>query len=95
MHGLTDTPQHNGRKGRIVDWVDAKQRYTVHLEDQADQERFLTVRPAHVQQVVRARDGEEHGVGVLEQIVVGPYAPAGFASAFDGASAVPEANRGS
>ncbi len=39
----------------------------------------------HVQQVVRATDGERTGVGVLEQVVVGPYAPAGFKSAFDGA----------
>ena len=46
-------------------------------------------------EIVRARDGAQQGVGVLEQIVVGPYVPAGFAAAFDGASAVPEANRGS
>ncbi len=39
----------------------------------------------HVQQVVRARDGQRHGIGVLEQIVAGPYAPAGFAEFFDGA----------
>jgi hypothetical protein len=40
----------------------------------------------HVQQVVRARDGAQQGVGVLEQIVLGPYAPAGFTAAFDGAA---------
>ena len=39
----------------------------------------------HTQQVVRASDGEREGVGVLEQVVVGPYAPAGFESWFDGA----------
>lgn len=39
----------------------------------------------HVQQVVRASDGTRNGVGVLEQIVVGPYAPAGFTQFFDGA----------
>ncbi len=39
----------------------------------------------HVQQVVRASDGERRGIGVLEQIVAGPYAPAGFAQFFDGA----------
>ena len=39
----------------------------------------------HVQQVVRATDGTRTGIGVLEQIVVGPYAPAGFAQFFDGA----------
>ena len=39
----------------------------------------------HVQQVVRATDGERTGVGVLEQVVIGPYAPAGFEHLFDGA----------
>jgi hypothetical protein len=39
----------------------------------------------HVQQVVRASDGRRTGVGVLEQIVAGPYAPAGFTQFFDGA----------
>jgi hypothetical protein len=39
----------------------------------------------HTQQVVRAHDGERSGIGVLEQVVVGPYAPAGFEAFFDGA----------
>lgn len=39
----------------------------------------------HVQQVVRASDGTRSGVGVLEQIAVGPYAPAGFTDLLDGA----------
>jgi hypothetical protein len=39
----------------------------------------------HVQQVVRASDGSRSGIGVLEQIVAGPYAPAGFTQFFDGA----------
>lgn len=39
----------------------------------------------HVQQVVRAGDGERSGVGVLEQLQIGPYAPAGFTDYFDGA----------
>lgn len=39
----------------------------------------------HVQQVVRASDGERNGIGVLEQIAIGPYAPAGFTDFFDGA----------
>ena len=39
----------------------------------------------HVQQVVRASDGERTGIGVLEQVVVGPYEPAGFMDMFDGA----------
>jgi hypothetical protein len=29
----------------------------------------------HVQQLVRANDGERTGVGVLEQICLGPYEP--------------------
>jgi hypothetical protein len=39
----------------------------------------------HVQQVVRATDGTRTGVGVLEQVCIGPYAPAGFDALFDGA----------
>jgi hypothetical protein len=39
----------------------------------------------HVQQVVAASDGERTGIGALEQIVVGPYAPAGFIEMLDGA----------
>ena len=39
----------------------------------------------HTQQVVRATDGTSTGIGVLEQIVVGPYAPGGFTEFLDGA----------
>lgn len=39
----------------------------------------------HVQQVVRATDGTRTGVGVLEQVVFGPYSPAGFTEFMDGA----------
>ena len=39
----------------------------------------------HVQQVVRASDGSRTGVGVLEQVVFGPYAPGGFKAFLDGA----------
>ncbi|MFV0309218.1 MAG: hypothetical protein ACK5OX_15905 [Desertimonas sp.] len=39
----------------------------------------------HVQQVCRVHDGQRTGIGVLEQIVVGPYAPGGFTDMFDGA----------
>ncbi|MBS0409504.1 MAG: hypothetical protein JSR86_06275 [Proteobacteria bacterium] len=41
----------------------------------------------HTQQVVRASDGKSTGIGVLEQIAVGPYAPGGFTEFFDGAKA--------
>lgn len=40
----------------------------------------------HVQQVVRTSDGTRTGIGALEQIVIGPYAPAGFSDMFDGAT---------
>lgn len=39
----------------------------------------------HTQQVVKATDGARTGIGVLEQVVVGPYAPANFKDYFDGA----------
>jgi len=39
----------------------------------------------HTQQIVKATDGTRTGVGVLEQICIGPYAPAGFTATFDGA----------
>lgn len=39
----------------------------------------------HVQQVVKATDGNETGIGALEQIFLGPYRPSGFAEALDGA----------
>lgn len=39
----------------------------------------------HVQQIVKASDGNQTGIGVLEQVVIGPYAPAGFVDLLDGA----------
>ena len=39
----------------------------------------------HVQQLCRARSGDRVGVGVLEQLVLGPHAPSGFTSVLDGA----------
>ena len=45
----------------------------------------LAMENFHVQQVVRATDGKRSGIGVLEQICIGPYAPAGFKDFFDGA----------
>lgn len=40
----------------------------------------------HTQQIVRVSDGERTGVGALEQICIGPYAPAGFKDLLDGAA---------
>ena len=47
---------------------------------------LLAFENVHVQQVVRARERGAEGVGVLEHAVMGPYAPAGFRSYFDGAA---------
>lgn len=39
----------------------------------------------HVQQVVRARDSDgRHGIGVLEQIAIGPHEPSGLTGLVDG-----------
>jgi hypothetical protein len=48
---------------------------------------LLVPQNIHVQQVVRASDGQREGIGVLEQIVIGPYSPAGFTDFLDGARA--------
>jgi hypothetical protein len=40
-------------------------------------------RHLHVQQVCRARAGDREGIGVLEQLVIGPHAPSGFVSILD------------
>ena len=39
----------------------------------------------HVQHVVRATCGDESGLGVLEQLVIGPYEPSGLHGLLDGA----------
>jgi hypothetical protein len=43
-------------------------------------------RHVHVQQLCRARIGSEEGLGILEQLVIGPHAPSGFTSILDPAS---------
>jgi hypothetical protein len=45
----------------------------------------LAMENIHVQQVVRASDGSGEGTGILEQFIIGPYAPSGFADMLDGA----------
>ena len=45
----------------------------------------LDPRHVHVQQLVRARMGERQGIGVLEQLMIGPHAPSGFTGLLDGA----------
>jgi hypothetical protein len=46
----------------------------------------LDPRHLHVQQLCRARWGSRQGIGLLEQLAIGPHAPSGFRSLFDGAS---------
>jgi len=41
----------------------------------------------HVQQVMRAKWGDRVGLGILEQLVIGPYEPGGFHGLLDGAPA--------
>jgi hypothetical protein len=41
----------------------------------------------HLHNVVRAKIGEKCGVGVLEQILIGPHAGYGFSGLVDGATA--------
>jgi hypothetical protein len=45
----------------------------------------LALDNVHVQQVMRARMGGQEGIGVLEQMPLGPHAPSGFTSLLDGA----------
>ncbi|MFP4513267.1 MAG: hypothetical protein ACLFRV_10025 [Acidimicrobiales bacterium] len=45
----------------------------------------LDPRHIHVQQVVRATWGERTGIGVLEQLAIGPHEPSGLTGLFDGA----------
>jgi len=40
----------------------------------------------HIQQLMRARSGDRQGIGILEQIAIGPHARYGFKSLFDGAA---------
>jgi hypothetical protein len=58
----------------------------VHGETyEPDELNLLQPENLHVQQVCRATDGTRTGIGVLEQIVIGAYAPGGFTSILDGA----------
>ncbi len=45
----------------------------------------LDPRHIHVQQLCRARMEDREGIGVLEQLVLGPHAPSGFRGILDGA----------
>jgi hypothetical protein len=45
----------------------------------------LDPRYIHIQELCRARMGEREGIGILEQLVIGPHQPSGFEGLFDGA----------
>ncbi len=45
----------------------------------------VSLHDVHVQQVVLATWGERQGIGVLEQLVIGPHAPSGLTDMLDGA----------
>lgn len=45
----------------------------------------VSLHNVHVQQVVRATWGDRQGIGVLEQLVIGPHAPSGLTDLLDGA----------
>jgi hypothetical protein len=46
----------------------------------------LHAQHVHIQTLCKARWGDQNGVGVLEQLVIGPHAPSGFRGMLDGAS---------
>ena len=46
----------------------------------------LALENIHIQQVMRARSDGREGIGVLEQICLGPHAPSGFKEFLDGAA---------
>lgn len=45
----------------------------------------LDPRYIHIQELCRARMGQREGIGILEQLVIGPHEPSGFEGLFDGA----------
>ena len=40
----------------------------------------------HIQQAMRARSGAREGIGVMEQLCIGPHAPSGFSQFLDAAA---------
>ena len=45
----------------------------------------LDPRYIHIQELCRARMGEREGIGILEQLAIGPHRPSGFEGLLDGA----------
>ncbi|MGE4608923.1 MAG: hypothetical protein AAEJ52_19480 [Myxococcota bacterium] len=50
-----------------------------------DELDVLELQHIHIQQLCKARMGDREGIGVLEQLVIGPHGPSGFESLLDGA----------
>jgi hypothetical protein len=73
---LHPTYSHGRWHGELV--VDGEQHSVEELDG-------LALDRVHVQQVVRARWRDRVGLGVLEQLVIGPHTPSGFAALLDGA----------
>ena len=46
----------------------------------------LDPRYIHIQELCRARMDGREGIGILEQLAIGPHEPSGFEGLFDGAS---------
>ena len=64
-------------------WVgpDESTRDAIVLADVAPDDHLML----HVQALARARWGDREGVGVVEQLVIGPHAPTGLTGTLDGA----------
>jgi hypothetical protein len=65
-------------------WVgpDESTRDAIVLAEVSPQDHLML----HVQALARARWGDREGIGVVEQLVIGPHAPTGLTGIVDGAS---------
>lgn len=69
-------------------WAHGKWQGELAIEAESwavDEVDPLALENLHIQQVVTVRRGDEVGYGVLEEMHMGPYAPAGLKEWFDGA----------
>ena len=56
-----------------------------HDQWQSDALDPLAIDNVHIQQLVRARTGDQVGYGIVEQLCLGPHASSGFTGFLDGA----------
>jgi hypothetical protein len=73
-----------------ADWHTEVLRFAAAIDDHSPVATVVG-RPIG-QQVCRVHDGERTGIGALEQLVIGPYAPAGIAATADRATSAPGPN---